>query len=108
MNYKAIVTDGALADLAEIDDFIAAHDSIENADHVIDMLEDTIRGLAELPNRGHYPAELSSLGIQDYREVEWTSYRIIYRAAGRKVYVYVVAAARRDLRELLERRLLSM
>lgn len=108
MKYKVIVTDGALADIAEIDDFISVHHSIENARHVIDMLEDTIRGLSELPDRGHYPCELSSLGIKDYREVEWTSYRIIYRVADRTVYVYVVVAARRDLRELLQRRLLSM
>ena len=106
MTCEVIVTDGALADLAEIDDYIAVQDSAARADYVIDNLEECIRSLGNLPNRGHYPSELSSLGIQDYREIEWTSYRIIYRVFGKRVYVYVVADARRDLQELLQRRLL--
>jgi len=106
MKFRVIVTDGALADLAEIDDFIVTNDSIDSADHVIDNLEQTVQRLADLPNRGHFPRELAALGIQDYREVDWTNYRIIYRVDGQKVYVYVISSARRDFQALLQRRLL--
>ena len=108
MRYAIIVTDGALADLADIDDYLSASESIQTATYVIDQLEKRIRSLDELAKRSHYPAELGALGIQDYRELEWKTYRIIYRVDGRSVYVYIVASARRDFQALLQRRLLSM
>jgi len=107
MKYDVVVTDGALADLADIDNYLSASESIDTVTYVLNALEKTVRSLASLPNRGHYPSELAALGIQDYREIEWTSYRVIYRVNGRCVYVYVVASARRDFQALLQRRLLS-
>jgi len=108
MKYDVIVTDGALADLAGIDDYLSASESIDTATYVLDALEKTVRSLANLPNRGHYPSEFAELGIQDYREIEWTTYRVIYRVDGQHVYIYVVASARRDFQALLQRRLLSL
>lgn len=106
MKYEIVVTDDAAADLIELDDYIANNDSIENAEYVLDNLEKTIQGLQQLPNRGNYPAELLSLGIEEYREIRWTVYRVVYRVSTDLVYVYVVADTRRDLQELLHRRLL--
>jgi toxin ParE1/3/4 len=108
MKYEVIVTDGALADLADIDDYLTATESIDVASHVHDSIEKTVRSLENLPNRGHFPSELAELGIQDYREIEWTTFRVIYRVDGQRVYVYVVASARRDFQALLQRRLLSL
>ena len=107
MKYDVVVTDGALADLADIDDYLSDAESVDIATYVIDALEKKIRSLTEMAKRGHYPAELSALGIQDYREIEWKTYRIIYRVDDRSVYIHVVASARRDFQALLQRRLLS-
>lgn len=108
MKYDIIVTAGALADLSDIDDYLSTVESTDSAIHVVDNLEKTVRSLAKLPNRGHFPSELAALGIQDYRQIEWTSYRIIYRVDGQIVYVYVVASARRDFQAMLQHRLLSL
>ena len=67
---------GAFADLADIDDYLSDAESIDIATYVIDELEKKIRSLAEMAKRVHYSAELSALGIQDYREIEWKTYRI--------------------------------
>jgi len=107
VTYAVFLTDGALADLSEIDDYITATDSIERADYVLNELEEVVQSLAELPDRGHFPAELISIGIQNYREIEWKTYRVIYRIDRQKVHVYVIASARRDFQALLQRRLLS-
>jgi len=107
MSYEIIVTDDAVADLVELDDYISENDSAENAEYVLGKLEEPIRSLLESPNRGHYPSELSAVGIQEYREIRWTSYRVVYRITDNIVYVYVIADSRRDLQELLHRRLLT-
>ena len=53
------------------------------------------------------PKELLDLGIQEYRELQYDPYRIIYRVLGRNVYVLVIADGRRDMQTLLQRRLLQ-
>ena len=105
MTYAVHLTDSASADLAENYSYIAASDSIESANHVLDKLEEAVQSLAEFPDRGHFPAELLSIGIQEYREVEWKKYRVIYRIESQNVYV--ITFARRDFQALLQRRLLS-
>jgi len=47
------------------------------------------------------------LGEQEYRQVLFKPYRLIYRVVGRRVVVYVIADGRRDMQSLLARRLLG-
>ena len=63
--------------------------------------------LSEHPQRGSYPKELLDIGIREFREVFFKPYRIIYRMTESDVYVLVIADGRRDMRALLERRLLQ-
>ena len=100
------LTDDAAHDLEQICDYIERHDSPGRAAHVLDRIEKAFNSLAEFPQRGRHPAELLDLGIGDYREVFFKPYRIIYRVSGNNVYVLLIADGRRDMRDLLERRLL--
>ncbi len=72
-----------------------------------DRIEEAFRGLAEHPYRGSYPRDLLDIGIRKYREVFFKPYRIVYRTVGATVYVLVIADGRRDMRSLLQRRLLE-
>ena len=76
------------------------------AAHVLDRIEEAFTGLSEHPLRGGWPKELLDIGIREYREVFFKPYRIIYRVMNENVYVLVIADGRRDMRTLLERRLL--
>jgi len=107
MPYRVLLTQDAMNDLEEQDTWIATHDSPERADNVLDRISEAFQKLAELPERGTYPKELSALGLRDFREVFFKPYRIIYRVERRNVYVYLVAAGRRDMQTLLSRRLLT-
>ena len=73
---------------------------------MLDRIEEAFTGLAEHPQRGAFPKELLDIGIREYREVFFKPYRIIYRVTGENVYVLLIADGRRDMRTLLERRLL--
>lgn len=87
--------------------WIAQHDSPAAAEHVLDKLLETCQKLALQPERGAFPAELVALGIRQYRQVFFKPYRVIYRVDGDQVAVLLIADGRRNLKTLLERRLLS-
>ena len=106
MTYRVLLTDDAVRDLEELDAYIQAHDGSHSAEHVLGKIADAILSLEELPERGPYPPELAALGIQEYREVFFKPYRIIYRVQKKNVYVYLIADGRRDMQDLLSHRLL--
>lgn len=107
MTVEVLLTADAAGDLSDIIDYISNHDSPRKSDHVRDKLEQAVLSLEAAPDRGNYPPELKALGIHEYREIFFKPYRIIYRAFPGKVYVYLITDGRRDLRTLLERRLLG-
>jgi toxin ParE1/3/4 len=104
--YRVKLTADAEDDLVDIYRYIARHDSIRAADKVLDGLETSCEALRALPERGHVPPELAAVSVTGYREVRFKPYRIIYEVAGRNVLVHCIFDGRRDLRSLLERRLL--
>lgn len=108
MPYPIKLTDAAAGDVGEIWEYIGRHDSPGAADHVLTRLEETFSSLSEQPSRGVFPKELLDLGLREYREVYFKPYRIIYQLQDDIVYVLAVADGRRDMRALLERRLLRV
>ena len=57
MSSLVLLTDDAAHDLEEIHDYIARHDSISRANHVLVRIERVFASLAESPYRGRYPHE---------------------------------------------------
>ncbi len=107
MNHKVLLTRSAERDLEGIYDYIAEHDSQENADYVLDKLLEVVETLSTFPERGSHPKELAALGIREYRQAFFKPYRIIYRVSGKQVFIYLIADGRRDMQTLLERRMLD-
>jgi len=104
--YQVRVTSEAEKDIEDIYDYIAKKDSNQNAEFVFNKIEGLILALNQNPERGNYPPELSRQGIHEYREVMFKPYRIIYETLDSKVIVHICADGRRDMKSLLERRLL--
>ena len=107
MTFDVFLTEDALRDLEDITAHIAAHDSPQAARRVLDKISDAVTRLSEMPDRGNVPPELLETGIRDYREVRFKPYRILYGVTENLVHILLIADGRRDLRALLERRLLS-
>lgn len=106
MNYQVHIVEDAEKDLFEIYQFVATNDSPEQADTLLANLEETCLRLSESPLRGHIPPELQRVSLEDYLEIHYKTYRIIYQVALKKVYIHCVLDGRRDLEELLRERLL--
>ncbi len=104
--YQVKITYEAERDIEDIYNYIVRNDSIENAEYVLEKLEELILSLHETPERGHYPEELSIQGIKDFKEVIFKHYRVIYEISTNKVIIHLCVDGRRDMKSLLERRLL--
>ena len=107
MGYRVILTGNAVRDLAQIRDFIALRDSPSKADHVIAKIEEAVLGLSCSPHRGPIPHELRDSGVDEFREVFFKPYRIFYYVERTTVHVVLIADGRRDMRTLLQQRLLQ-
>ena len=107
MRFEVLLTEDAERDLTDVYDYIVEFDSRKSADRVLNRLLEVAASLAASPERGSQPKELRSLGIQEYRQVFFKPYRVIYRVFARQVVIYVIADSRRDMQSLLARRLLG-
>ncbi len=106
MIYSVLLTDNAVMDLEELYVYLDKHSVDGRADHVLSAIEKVFSSLAEDPERGSFPKELLNLGIREFREIYFKSYRIIYRIINTNVYIMVIAHGRRDMDTLLQNRLL--
>jgi len=104
--YQVILTSEAETDIFDIYDYIAKKDTLQNAEYLLDNLESLILSLEEAPERGHYPPELSIQGIKEFKELIFKPYRVINEINGSKVIVHLCVDGRRDMKTLLERRLM--
>ena len=106
MRFAVQLTDDAARDLEEISDHLSRQGVPGRAKHVLDRIEEAFLALSAFPGRDSYPSELRELGIREYREVFFKPDRIIYRVMEDSVCVLVIADGRRDMRALLEQRLM--
>jgi toxin ParE1/3/4 len=105
--FQVVMTDDAEGDLEDIITYIAKHDSARAAQHVLNRILEIADSLMAAPTRGSVPKELRGLGDQEYRQVFFKPYRLIYRVVGQQVVIYLIADGRRDMQSLLARRLLG-
>lgn len=106
MIYQVYLIDTAEDDLFEIYSYILKNDSKKSADHVLSKIEKICDSLERMPQRGHVPPELSRINVNQFLELHFKPYRIIYEIETKKVFVHGVFDGRRDLQDLLSRRLL--
>ncbi len=105
--YAVELIQGAEDDLEEIHGYIAKVRGADDADALIVQFLATIDTLENFPERGGVPKELEGLGLREFRQVLLRHFRVVYRVIGDRVVILVIADSRRDMRELLERRLLG-
>jgi toxin ParE1/3/4 len=105
MTYSVRVTRAAWRDIEEIHTWIAENDSLENADYVLDRLNEAAMSIAALPHRGSRPPELPRNMEGEFRQVFFKPYRVIYEIMGNEVIIHLIADGRRNLQSPLLRRL---
>ena len=95
----------AYADLGGILDHIN-HNNPENVSKIYHKIISKIKSLETFSKIGRAIPELEGLNISIFREVFEDPWRIFYRTEERKVYILAVLDGRRDLEEIIIKRLL--
>ena len=106
MKFKVNIVSSAEEDLYETYQYVFFNDSEEKAEKLYSKLYEKCLSLQEYPNRSHVPPELSLLGIDDFLELNYKPYRIIYQIIEKVVFVHCILDGRRDMQKLLQERLI--
>ncbi|MBI1937004.1 MAG: type II toxin-antitoxin system RelE/ParE family toxin [Ignavibacteriales bacterium] len=93
-------------DLFEIYQYVYRNDSEEKAEKLYSKLYEKCLSLQQYPKRGHIPPELSLLGMNDFLELNYKPYRIIYQIIEKEIFVHCILDSRRDMQKLLQERLI--
>ena len=105
-NYKVTWANVAESDLKDIIEYISI-DSPQNALRILKNIKQKTSELYTLPERNRIVPELQDQGILQYREMIIPPWRLIYRIAERKVYVLSLIDSRRNVEDLLLKRLIA-
>jgi plasmid stabilization system protein ParE len=105
--YEVLWSHVAEKDLAEVIGFIAS-ESVPQALSVLRKIRNRGAGLYSFPERGRIVPELHEQGISVYRELITSPWRIVYRISEGKVYVLSVLDSRRNMEDILLRRLVNL
>ncbi len=84
-----------------------AEDSLQNARLIFEKIKEQASSLSHFPERGRTIPELQAQGIFLYRELILTPWRIIYRVSDKKVYILSVIDSRRNVEDILLKRLIK-
>ena len=105
-NYKVIWANVAESDLKDIIEYISI-DSPQNALRILKNIKQKTSELYTLPERNRIVPGLQDQGILQYREMIIPPWKLIYRIAERKVYVLSLIDSRRNVEDILLKRLIA-
>lgn len=105
---KVVFLHDAEEDLKELRRYVATKFGNDTWLETRRQIKATTKALVIFPQSGNIPDELTELGMTQYRQVISGVNRIIYEVRDDLLYVHIVCDTRRDLRDLLARRLLRI
>ena len=106
MKYKVSFAPNAENDLFEIYKWVYLNDSEADAERLYDKLYQKCLTLQRYAYRGHVPPEMNLLDIDDFLEIHYKPYRIIYRIIDNEAFILCIFDGRRDIQKLLQERLI--
>lgn len=107
MRYNVFITDTALKDLNEIDSYVSEKSSERISRQIYFEIKSSCVSLEKFPLRGHEPPELMTIKNLGILEIHCKVYRIFYRIMKKNVYIISIIDGRRNVSELLKKRLLD-
>lgn len=100
------ITKEAEDDIFDVYKFVSIQDGVQRAEKLFEQLEKKCFSLIDFPSRGHSLPELDRLEIGGYLEIHFKPYRIIYQIQKNIVYVHAVLDGRRNMQDILQKRLI--
>jgi len=107
IKFKVLWSESAYRDLAGIIHYIAEN-SPSNARKVLARIKQKVSALYLSPERGRIVPELQEQNIVMCRELIIAPWRVIYRISGKEVLVFSMIDSRRNIEDILLRKLTDM
>lgn len=104
MKFRVNIISDVEEDLFEIYKYVYINDSEEKAENLYGKLYEKCQALQEYANRGHKVPELEQLGIDEFKEIHYKPYRIIYQIIKEEVFIHCILDGRREMQRLLQER----
>ncbi len=104
--FKVVWADVAENDLIGIIEYIAEDDPT-SAKNVLRKIKGRAGSLFDFPEKGRIVPELLDQGIAEYHELVVTPWRIIYKMGKKRVHVLSVLDSRRNVEDILLRRMID-
>jgi plasmid stabilization system protein ParE len=104
--YSVIFSKAAELDLQEIINYYESRNR-KFAIELFRKIKGRILELNDIPERGRQVLELEQQGIEKYRELIEGNYRIVYSISDLTVAVHSIVDSRRNLEEILVKKILS-
>lgn len=107
MSVRVVILRGAEADLRDLQRYVARRFGESAWARTLRSIRAAIDRIREHPDAGHVPDELVALSLVQFREMLAGANRIVYERRGSMAYVHLICDSRRDLRNVLMRRLVE-
>lgn len=107
MTINVVLLQSAESDIKNLRGYVVKNFGMHAWHATSRKLRESIAGIKSQPEGGSIPAELSKLGLAQYRQVLSGMNRIVYELRGDIAYVHLICDTRRDLQSMLTRRLLT-
>ena len=104
--YSVIFSKAAEIDLEEIINYYFARNKAFSIE-LYKKIKSRVVELSDTPERGRQVPELEQQGIEKYRELIEGNYRIVYSISDLRVAVHSIVDSRRNLEEVLVKKILS-
>lgn len=105
MTYEVFISRSAENDVRSVIPYIY-QENPQSANNVLNDIRNVFEDLKTMSNRGRIVPELLINNISGYREMIVSQWRILYRIGKDTVYVLAVLDSRRNISDLLNKRLL--
>jgi len=103
---RILWTQSARDDLMDIAKYIA-RDSIDIALKKIALIEEKVNSLRYFPKEGKNVPELEEYNEEEYKQIIVYPWRVIYSLKKDIVYILIVIDGRRDLQDILYKKLMK-
>jgi plasmid stabilization system protein ParE len=107
MSVRVVILKGAEGDLRELRHYVARRFGETAWARTLHLIRVAMEQIGTHPEAGRVPDEIAALGLVQFREVMAGPNRIVYEPRGDVAYVHLVCDSRRDLKNVLLRRLVE-
>jgi toxin ParE1/3/4 len=102
---KAVFLQAAQADLRDLRRYLVTKFGAQVWLETRRKIQEAVAQIEAFPLKGHAPPELRDLGLTSYYQVICGMNRIVYQIDNDVIYLHLIVDTRRDLKDVLARRL---